>query len=62
MDKKEDLITLVNVHFKDMAKTMVWFQLPNPQLGGVTPNEMIDSGKQGKLLRFIQTALDENKE
>ena len=53
-------INLVGSYFKDENKTMLWFQIPNPQLGGMPPRDMIRVGRFKKLLRFVQTALDEN--
>lgn len=53
-------INLVGSHFNEVNKTMLWFQISNPQLGGMSPRDMIRVGRFKKLLRFIQTALDEN--
>jgi hypothetical protein len=54
-------INLVANFFQDASKTMVWFQTANPLLGDMTPRDMIRIGRFKKLLKFIQTALDENK-
>ena len=54
-------INLVGTFFKEHDKTMLWFQVPNPLLGGMSPRDMIRVGRCKKLLKFIQTALDENK-
>lgn len=54
-------INLVAGFFKDQDKTMLWFQTPNPLLGNVSPAEMIKMGRFLKLLRFIQTALEDNR-
>ena len=53
-------INLVGSYFKDENKTMLWFQIPNPQLSGMSPRDMIRVGRFKKLLRFVQTALDGN--
>lgn len=53
-------INLVGSYFKDHDRTMLWFQVSNPQLGGMSPRDMIRVGRYKKLLKFIQTALDEN--
>lgn len=53
-------INLVGSHFNEVNKTMLWFQISNPQLGGMSPRDMIRVGRFKKLLKFIQTALDEN--
>lgn len=54
-------INLVGSYFNDPEKTLLWFQVSNPLLGGLAPRDMIRVGRFKKLLRFIQTALDENK-
>ncbi len=53
-------INLVGGYFKNPEKTMLWFQVPNPLLGDMPPRDMIRVGRFKKLLKFIQTALDEN--
>ncbi len=53
-------INLVGSYFDDQEKTMLWFQVPNPLLGGHSPRDMIRVGRFKKLLHFVQTALDEN--
>ena len=53
-------LNLVANFFKDQHKTVLWFQLPNPLLGNISPRDMIRVGRFAKLLKFIQTALDEN--
>ncbi len=55
------VLNLVGNFFNDESKTMLWFQMPNPLLGNMTPRDMIRVGRFHKLLKFIQTALDENK-
>ena len=54
-------LNLVGNFFKDNEKTVLWFQIPNPLLGNISPREMIRIGRFKKLYRFIQTALDENQ-
>ena len=54
-------INLVGSYFDDQEKTVLWFRIPNPLLGGMSPRDMIRIGRFRKLLNFIQTALDENK-
>lgn len=54
-------INLVASHFNDIEKTMLWFQVPNPLLGNMSPKDMIRVGRFKKLFKFIQTALDENR-
>jgi hypothetical protein len=40
---------------------MLWFKVPNPLLGDVAPRDMIRFGRYKKLLKFIQSALEENQ-
>jgi hypothetical protein len=54
-------INLVATYFKDASKTNIWFQVPNPLFGGITPRDMIRLGRFKKLMKYIQSALDENK-
>jgi hypothetical protein len=54
-------LNLVAGFFNDQDKTILWFCIPNPQLGGMSPSDMIRVGRFKKLLIFIQTALDENQ-
>jgi len=53
-------LNLVQGFFKDQQKTILWFSIPNPLLGDMSPRDMIRVGRFKKLLNFIQTALDEN--
>jgi hypothetical protein len=54
--------TLVAEFFDgNSTKTELWFSTPNPQLGNITPVDMIKIGRVRKLLSFVQTALSENK-
>ena len=56
------LLNLVAGHFNgDSAKTTLWFTIPNPLLGNVTPRDMIRFGRYKKLFKFIINALSENK-
>lgn len=53
-------LALVGEFFDDFDKTTLWFRVPNPLLGGIAPRDMIRVGRFKKLLKFIQTALDQN--
>lgn len=56
------LLNLVAEHFKgDRNKTLLWFTLPNPLLGNITPRDMIRFGRYRKLYKFIINAVTENK-
>lgn len=54
-------LNLVEGFFKNPDKTILWFSIPNPLLGGMSPRDMIRVGRFKKLLNFVQTALDENQ-
>lgn len=54
-------LNLVAGFFKDQEKTVLWFCMSNPLLGGMSPRDTIRVGRFKKLLKFIQSALDENK-
>lgn len=54
-------LNLVAGFFNDSEKTILWFCMPNPLLGGMSPSNMIRVGRFKKLLNFIQTSLDENQ-
>lgn len=57
-----NLLNLVAEHFQgDGAKTALWFTMPNPLLGNISPRDMIRFGRYKKLLKFIVNALSENK-
>jgi len=54
-------LNLVGSFFQDKKKTIIWFFMPNPLLGDISPRDMIRIGRFKKLLTFIQTALEENQ-
>lgn len=45
----------------DKEKTDIWFESPNPLLGYHSPNLMIRIGREDKVKKFIDNALDENQ-
>ena len=45
----------------DYEKAKLWFDAPNSLLGGMKPNDMIELGREKKLLKFIKTCLAENE-
>jgi hypothetical protein len=53
-------INLVGNYFEDLNKTVLWLHTSNPLLGNMSPRNMIRLGRFKKLLKFIQSALDEN--
>lgn len=44
----------------DVGKTALWFRLPNPLLGDISPRDMIRYGRYAKLQQFVMDALAEN--
>lgn len=53
-------INLVGNFFGDGDKATLWFQIPNPLFGNMTPRNMIRVGRFKKLLRMIKAALEED--
>lgn len=57
-----NLLNLVAEFFEgDANKTTLWFTLPNPMLGNVAPRALIRYGRYKRLLKFVVTALAENR-
>jgi uncharacterized protein (DUF2384 family) len=54
-------LNMVAQYFQDEHKTLLWFKMPNPLLGNITPRDMIRVGRFKKLQRFILSALEENE-
>jgi len=44
----------------DVAKTALWFRLPNPLLGDLSPRDMIRYGRYARLQEFVVEALADN--
>ena len=42
-------------------KVMMWFDTPNPMLGLIAPQEMIDRGRGKQLLSFVERQLKEQE-
>ena len=56
------ILCLVNIYFKGEAtKAILWMDIPNHGLGGISPKEMIINGRYKKLLKWVKNQLDENK-
>jgi hypothetical protein len=50
---------LVAEHFRgDIAKTALWFKVPNPLLGNLSPKDQIRLGRYRKVLKFVLQARD----
>lgn len=57
----QECYRLVREFFEnEPEKVTPWFCSPNPFLGGVSPNEMIQAGREERLLRFIKSSILEN--
>lgn len=55
------LLNLVAQFFKgDEDKTLLWFSISNPMLGGVIPRDMIRGGRAKKLIKIVVNALSGN--
>jgi uncharacterized protein (DUF2384 family) len=55
------LFNRVAEHFKgDIRKTALWFNIPNPMLGNISPKDMIRLGRYKKLLNFVIQSIEEN--
>jgi len=54
-------VDLVCKFFGNKNKAALWFNTPNPLLGGVSPVDTISLGKVDKLLKFIRNCLAENE-
>jgi len=57
-----NLFNLVGGYFNgDARKTALWFKIPNPLLGSITPRDMIRIGRYKKLVSFVLNSLNENR-
>jgi uncharacterized protein (DUF2384 family) len=55
------LMNLVAQFFKgNEEKTLLWFSISNPMLGGVIPRDMIRLGRGKKLIKIVVNALTGN--
>lgn len=46
---------------KEPEKVQLWFDAPNPLVGNVAPQWLIDVGRASVLLKVVQEALAENE-
>ncbi len=67
VEVRERLLEIANVCEKvaaafggDVEKTALWYQLPNPLLGNISPRDMIRLGRFKKLSRVVDEALAGN--
>lgn len=45
---------VVRFFMDDLAKALTWWSFPNPNLGNVSPAEMIELGREAKLLKWVR--------
>lgn len=45
----------------DVAKTDQWFAAPNPSLGHLSPNDLVELDRTEALRAFVRQSLAENK-
>ena len=45
----------------DETKTWLWWKTKNPYFGMFSPLDMLKLGRESKVKRFIDNAIDENK-
>jgi len=63
LDQIANVLTLVAEYFDgDALKTALWFNTPNPMLGGMKPRDMIRLGRYNKLIKFVIEAREANEE
>ena len=53
---------IVNLHwfFNDYKNVVKWLKTDNLNFGGIPPVILIENSRGSKLLKFIETALEEN--
>lgn len=58
----EDLIYAYVLEYfdGDETKANLWFHTPNPALGNITPDQMIEQGRTDRLLNFVQESIHHN--
>jgi uncharacterized protein (DUF2384 family) len=57
-----NIANLVGEFFNgDAHKVALWFELPNPMLGNISPRNMIRAGRYSRLLNFVLDARDAEK-
>lgn len=55
-----NIANLVAEYFKgDPNKVSLWFELPNPMLGNISPRTMIRAGRYANVLNFVMNAREE---
>ena len=58
---REEIERLLMEFFRnDAEKVRVWMESPNPMLGWLVPNKMLEVGRGEKLLKIVRQSLAEN--
>lgn len=57
LEQIANICALVAEYFDgDIEKTALWFKMPNPMLGDLSPRDMIRYGRYKRLMKFIADA------
>lgn len=54
------ILNIITTFFGDPEKAELWMNTPNPLLGDISPDLMIKIGREDKLMKFIENAINEN--
>lgn len=58
LDEIANICNLVADYFDgDVARTALWFKIPNPMLGNISPRDMIRYGRYRRLRKFVVESL-----
>ena len=58
---EREVLALVTKFFETQPeKVDLWMKLPNPMLGEVSPNQMLERGRGENLLKWVKDSLEEN--
>lgn len=56
-----EVVVALHVYYGDYEKMNLWLKIENPMLGHIAPSRMLRTPSlRRKLVKFINTALDEN--
>jgi hypothetical protein len=56
-----EAVILAHVFFNDIKKVSAWMRAENLNFGGATPEKLIQLGRGKKLIKWMETQIDENK-
>ena len=61
LEQIANICALVAEYFDgDIERTALWFKMPNPMLGDISPRDMIRYGRYKRLMKFIADAQQAN--